>query len=181
MNPPLTISALARRFNLSRSALLHYDRIGLLTPGGRTAAGYRCYSEADAERLLAIQTFRQAGVPLAGIRALLDEPEPEPESATRAVLRDHLEELALRIAELQAQQQRVIALLGLDGLSETPRLLTREAMVAIFRSAGLDDEGMDRLHAQFEKTDPAAHQRFLESLGLDTEHIARVRRLSREA
>ena len=178
MSQPLTISALARRFNLSRSALLHYDRIGLLTPGGRTAAGYRCYSEADAERLHAIQTFRQAGVPLAGIRALLDEPEPE--SATRAVLRDHLEELAQRIAELQAQQQRVIALLGLEGLSETPRLLTRDAMVAIFRTAGLDDEGMDRLHAQFEKTDPAAHQRFLESIGLDAEHIARVRRLSRE-
>ena len=176
MNPPLTISALARRFNLSRSALLHYDRIGLLTPGGRTAAGYRCYSEADVERLHAIQTFRLAGVPLAGIRALLDEPEPE--SATRVILRDHLEELAQRIAELQAQQQ--IALLGLDGLSETPRLLTREAMVAIFRSAGLDDEGMDRLHAQFEKTDPAAHQRFLESLGLDAVHIARVRRQSRD-
>ena len=176
MSQPLTISALARRFNLSRSALLHYDRIGLLTPSGRTAAGYRCYSEADAERLHAIQTFRQAGVPLAGIRALLDEPA----SATRAVLRDHLEELGLRIAELQAQQQRVIALLGLDGLSETPRLLTREAMVAIFRSAGLDDEGMDRLHAQFEKTDPVAHQRFLESLGLDAVHIARVRRQSRD-
>ena len=174
MSQPLSISALARRFNLSRSALLHYDRIGLLTPSGRTAAGYRCYSEA--ERLHAIQTFRQAGVPLAGVRALLDEPE----SATRAVLRDHLEELGQRIAELQAQQQRVIALLGLDGLSETPRLLTREAMVAIFRSAGLDDEGMDRLHAQFEKTDPAAHQRFLESLGLDAVHIARVRRQSRD-
>lgn len=40
------------------------------------------------------------------------------------------------------QQQRVIALLGLEGLSETPRLLTREAMVvAIFRSAGLMTKG----------------------------------------
>ncbi|MFT3847308.1 MAG: MerR family transcriptional regulator [Propionivibrio sp.] len=177
MSPPLTISALARRFDLSRSALLHYDRIGLLTPGGRTAAGYRRYSEADAERLHAIQTFRQAGVPLAGIRTLLDGPG----SATRAVLLGHLEELARRIAELQAQQQRVVALLGIEGLSETPHLLTREAMVAIFRSAGLDDEGMDRLHVHFEKTDPAAHQRFLESLGLDAAHIARVRQQSRDS
>ena len=113
MSRPLTISALARRFGLSRSALLHYDRIGLLSPSGRSLAGYRCYSEADADRLRAIQTFRQAGVPLAGIRALLD------------------------------------------------------------------DDGMDRLHAQFEQTDPAAHQRFLESLGLDAGHIARVRSQSR--
>ena len=91
----------------------------------------------------------------------------------------HLEDLAGRIAELQAQQQRVLALLGSEGLPATPRLLTREAMVAIFRAAGLDDDGMDRLHAQFEQTDPAAHQRFLESLGLDAGHIARVRGQSR--
>ena len=175
MSRPLTISALARRFGLSRSALLHYDRIGLLSPSGRSLAGYRCYSEADADRLRAIQTFRQAGVPLAGIRALLDEPA----TATRSVLHAHLEDLAGRIAELQAQQQRVLALLGSEGLSATPRLLTREAMVAIFRAAGLDDDGMDRLHVQFEQTDPAAHQRFLESLGLDAGHIARVRGQSR--
>ena len=59
MSRPLTISALARRFGLSRSALLHYDRIGLLSPSGRSLAGYRCYSEADADRLRAIQTFRR--------------------------------------------------------------------------------------------------------------------------
>ena len=175
MSRPLTISALARRFGLSRSALLHYDRIGLLSPSGRSLAGYRCYSEADADRLRAIQTFRQAGVPLAGIRALLDEPA----TATRSVLHAHLENLAGRIAELQAQQQRVLALLGSEGLPVTPHLLMCEAMVAIFRAAGLDDDGMDRLHAQFEQTDPGAHQRFLESLGLDAGHIARVRSQSR--
>ena len=177
MSLPLTISALARRFGLSRSALLHYDRIGLLSPSGRTAAGYRSYSEADAERLQAIQSFRQAGVPLAGIRALLDEPTSE----TRSVLLEHLETLARDIAELHAQQRRVVALLGVETLSATPRLLTKDAMVAIFRAAGLNDEGMDRLHMHFEKTDPSAHQNFLESLGLDQESISRIRLRSRDA
>ena len=177
MSKLLSISALARRFGLSRSALLHYDRIGLLSPDGRSATGYRCYSESDAERLQTIQTFRQAGVPLTGIRALLDEPE----SATRSVLLAHLEELARRVSELQAQQQRVVVLLGAEALSETPRLLTRDAMVAIFRAAGLDDDGMNRLHMHFEKTDPAAHQRFLESLGLSTDYIANIRRQSRKS
>jgi MerR family transcriptional regulator, thiopeptide resistance regulator len=31
--------------------LHHYDRIGLLSPSGRTAAGYRQYSPSDLERL----------------------------------------------------------------------------------------------------------------------------------
>lgn len=178
MTTSYTISVLARRFGLSRSALLHYDRIGLLRPGARNAAGYRRYVEADAERLKAILTYRQAGVPLAKIGELLDG---GPGSSTQALLLTHLDELNRNIAELQAQQARVLALLGKDVLPNAPRLLTRDAMVAIFRAAGLDNDGMDRLHVHFEKTDPEAHQRFLESLGLEAEHIARVRAASRPA
>ena len=73
MNKPLTISALGRRFGLSRSTLLYYDRIGLLSPSSRSVAGYRCYNDQDAKRLEMIQTFRLAGVPLSGIQVLLDQ------------------------------------------------------------------------------------------------------------
>lgn len=176
MDSSYAISALARRFGLSRSALLHYDRIGLLRPVTRNAAGYRRYTEADAERLKTILTYRRAGVPLAQIGELLDG---RSESSTKALLLAHLDELNRNIAELQAQQARVLALLGKDVLPNTPHLLTRDAMVAIFRAAGLDDDGMDRLHVHFEQTDPEAHQRFLKSLGLEAEHIARVRAASR--
>lgn len=176
MNASYAISTLARRFGLSRSALLHYDRVGLLRPGARNAAGYRRYTEADAERLKTILTYRQAGVPLAQIGELLDG---QSESSSKGLLLAHLDALNRNIAELQAQQARVLALLGKDVLPNTPHLLTREAMVAIFRAAGLDDAGMDRLHVHFEKADPEAHQRFLESLGLEDEHIARVRQASR--
>ncbi|HJW09434.1 MAG TPA: MerR family transcriptional regulator, partial [Holophagaceae bacterium] len=57
-----SISALARAFGLSRSALLHYDRVGLLRPARRSAKGYRVYSEADARRLEDICTLRRAGL-----------------------------------------------------------------------------------------------------------------------
>ena len=40
----LTIGKLARKFDLSRSTLLYYDRIGLLKPSGRTRANYRVYT-----------------------------------------------------------------------------------------------------------------------------------------
>jgi DNA-binding transcriptional MerR regulator len=46
-----TISALARRFHLSRSTLLYYDRIGLLRPGGRSLKAYRQYGETEVARL----------------------------------------------------------------------------------------------------------------------------------
>lgn len=45
------ITELGKRFGLSRSTLLYYDRIGLLQPSGRTEAGYREYTRSDADRL----------------------------------------------------------------------------------------------------------------------------------
>lgn len=176
VNPPYTISALARRFGLSRSTLLHYDRIGLLRPGGRNAAGYRHYTDADAERLRSILTYRRAGVPLGKTGELIDG---QSSTSAKSILLTHLQELNRQIDELQNQQTRVLALLGTDVLPATPRLLTCDSMVAIFRAAGLDDEGMDRLHAHFERIDPDAHQRFLESLGLEPDYIARIREVSR--
>ena len=58
-------------FNLSRSTLLYYHRIGLLRPNARSPAGYRLYSDDDKERLTAICNFRQAGLGLEEIRKLL--------------------------------------------------------------------------------------------------------------
>jgi len=44
------IRELAGLFGLSRSTLLYYDRIGLLSPSARSESGYRLYSAADRER-----------------------------------------------------------------------------------------------------------------------------------
>lgn len=71
----ITISQLAKRFRLSRSTLLYYDAQGVLSPCGRTAAGYRQYDENDAVRLEKICLYRGAGLPLRDIRQILDAPE----------------------------------------------------------------------------------------------------------
>src|SRR3712207_7801524 len=39
--------------------LHHYDRIGLLSPSGRTAAGYRRYAPADLDRLHRVLVYRE--------------------------------------------------------------------------------------------------------------------------
>lgn len=173
-----TISALARRFGLSRAALLHYDRIGLLRPSGRTEAGYRVYTEVDAKRLERIHLYRQADVPLETIARLLDD---EDRSEARAALSDHLVELGRRAQILREQRARVLKLLEAPGdMAPAGGGLRAAEMTAMLRAAGLDDAGLDRLHEVFERTDPDAHQTFLTALGLSVEDAAHVRRRARD-
>lgn len=51
--------------------LHHYDRIGLLKPGARTASGYRQYTDRDFARLEQIVVLKFLGLPLKEIRDLL--------------------------------------------------------------------------------------------------------------
>lgn len=67
----LKVGDLARRTGLTVRTLHHYDEIGLLTPSGRSEAGYRLYSQADVQRLHGIQTMRQMGLALSDISDLL--------------------------------------------------------------------------------------------------------------
>jgi DNA-binding transcriptional MerR regulator len=53
-------------------ALHHYDRLGLLKPGGRTQSGYRLYGERDLARLQQIVTLKFIGFPLKQIKDILD-------------------------------------------------------------------------------------------------------------
>jgi len=71
---PLTVTNLARACKLSRSTLLYYESIGLLPRPRRTAGNYRVYTPKDLDRLRQICVYRDAGVPLADIRSLLDGP-----------------------------------------------------------------------------------------------------------
>ncbi|MFL6211146.1 MAG: MerR family transcriptional regulator [Pyrinomonadaceae bacterium] len=51
--------------------LHHYDRLGLLKPARRTAAGYRLYGANDFARLQQIVTLKFIGLPLKQIKQLL--------------------------------------------------------------------------------------------------------------
>jgi MerR family transcriptional regulator, thiopeptide resistance regulator len=53
--------------------LHHYDEIGLLSPGGRSEAGYRVYEETDLERLQRILFYRELGFTLKDIQAIIDD------------------------------------------------------------------------------------------------------------
>lgn len=172
----LTIGKLARRFGLSRGTLLHYDAIGLLRPSGRSGAGYRLYTAADVARMERLCLYREAGLPLERIRALLDAPD----GAAVAILENQLRALAGRLSALRRQQRVLLDLLGADAVRKAPEIVTKERWTELLAAAGLDEDGMWRWHAEFERRAPTAHADFLLSLGLGKAEVERIRTTARE-
>src|SRR5262245_32817709 len=64
----------ARVSGVSVRTLHHYDEIGLLSPSGRTPAGYRQYESEDLARLQQILGYRALGFDLRKITTILDDP-----------------------------------------------------------------------------------------------------------
>jgi DNA-binding transcriptional MerR regulator len=171
----MTVGELGRRFSLSRSTLLYYDRLGLLRPGQRRANGYREYTETDAKRLAQIAVYRQAGLPLREIRDLLDKPGRK----MAAVLERQLYGLAEQIDVLRRRQRLIVGLLKKRQLLERVQVMNRKTWVELLRASGFTDADLRRWHQDFERLDPARHQRFLEFLGIADGEIARIRAWSR--
>lgn len=67
----LTIGELSRRTGCSVETIRYYERIELLPPPPRTAAGYRLYGGAHEERLRFVRRARELGFSLGEVRALL--------------------------------------------------------------------------------------------------------------
>ena len=165
------ISQLARLAGLSRSTLLHYDRIGLLAPSDRTATGYRVYGEGDRKRLERICRYRAAGLSLSDMATLLAENG----RGNARVLSKRLESMNGEIGALRAQRQLLVQMLqqltGKGGLVT----VNKETWVAMLRAAGVSEKSMRQWHIVFEREAPQGHQEFLASLGLDAAEVARIR------
>ena len=70
----MTVGEVSTLLGVSVRALHHWDESGLVHPSQRSAAGYRLYSEADIMRIQQVLVYRQTGMSLADIKAVLDEP-----------------------------------------------------------------------------------------------------------
>jgi DNA-binding transcriptional MerR regulator len=161
-----TIGRLGALCGLSRSALLYYDSIGLLAPSGRSASGYRLYSEADRARLERILAFRALGLELERVRQLLDLPEGGPAGALLRRVFGINEE----IARLRGQQRGILDLLEAEGaLRKGPA--ARLAIRALGAEAGVSEANYRDVHAAFEAASPAEHRRLLRLLGFTRAEI----------
>lgn len=166
-----TIGQVAKKYSLSRSTLIYYDNIGVLSPGGRSESNYRLYSESDLKKMDRIQLFRSAGLSLDSIEQLLEKENSELDST----LEGRLLNINSEIQKLRNQQKVILNILENETLVRDSRLMTKEVWVSILRAAGLDDAGMKNWHIEFERSSPEAHQDFLESLGIEKDEVAAIR------
>ena len=170
-----SISKLARAFGLSRSTLLYYDRIGLLTPSGRTVSGYRYYSEKDHRRLQRICQFREAGLTLKDIRGVLSSGGKPGAS----LLDKRMQETAATIVGLKNQQRLLARMLSRIAEGNNSGPVDVDLWVEMLEAAGMDEKARKRWHTEFERRAPDAHNEFLLSLGIPRDEVVKIRRWSR--
>lgn len=102
-----TVGRVAELAGVTIRTLHHYDRIGLLTPSGRSAAGYRRYDEDDLERLQQILTYRELGFTLEDIAAILEEPGVSTDHLVRqrSLLLQRIERLQDMVGAIELQME----------------------------------------------------------------------------
>jgi DNA-binding transcriptional MerR regulator len=174
----LTVTKLARRCGLSRTTLLYYESISLIPPPQRSGSNYRYYDEADAQRLLEIRSYRDAGLTIEDIRAILSTNSKHTGDKASGVLKRRLLELDAEIATLRDHQRAILKLLQSNALGKA-KMISKEKWVSIMKACGLSDEQMHRWHAEFERSAPAEHQEFLEFLHIPADEIVNIRKHSR--
>jgi DNA-binding transcriptional MerR regulator len=178
----LTVSQLATRCGLSRSTLLYYESIGLLKAASRSVSNYRRYGERDLKRLEQIRAYRDAGLTLRDVKALMQEAGARQDSPA-VVLKRRFLEIDREIGVLRRQQQAILHLLKPsdppDHNHRRSIVMTKDKWTAIMRSTGFTDEEMRRWHFEFEHAAPEDHQQFLEYLQIGPAEIAHIREWSR--
>jgi Cu(I)-responsive transcriptional regulator len=97
---------------VSAKMIRHYEAIGLIPPASRTFANYRLYNDADLHRLRFIRRARNLGFPMKQIEVLLGLwGDPNRSSAeVKQLAQAHSDDLAARIAEMQAMQRTLQSL-----------------------------------------------------------------------
>ena len=95
-----TVREVSKLTGISVRALHHYDAIGLLKPARVTDAGYRLYDENALERLHMILIYRELGLSLQEIGAILDAPDYD-----RSRILEH--QIALMQDKIRRLQDRI--------------------------------------------------------------------------
>jgi DNA-binding transcriptional MerR regulator len=96
----LTIGDFSRMTHLSVKALRHYHEVGLLEPASvDPGSGYRLYQPAQVTTAQVIRRFRDLGMPIDEVKAVLDAPDV---SARNKAIVAHLERMEQQLADTQA-------------------------------------------------------------------------------
>ena len=110
---PVNIGEAAKQSGVSAKMLRHYESLGLLGAVARTESGYRLYSAADVHTLRFIKRCRDLGFSMAEISELVGlwQDKARASASVKKIAQKHVDELAERIAALQAMQRALSPLL----------------------------------------------------------------------
>jgi DNA-binding transcriptional MerR regulator len=113
----LTVGAVARLAGVTVRTLHHYDEIGLVSPSGRSPAGYRLYDDGDLDRLHAVLAYRELGFGLEDVAALLAGAGDPLEHLRRqhALVRSRIDHLTRLLGALERTMEA-----QMSGLNLTP-------------------------------------------------------------
>ena len=103
-----TVSKLAKISGVSGRTLRYYDQIGLLKPAKINTSGYRIYGETEIDLLQQILFYRELGVSLRDIDAMIHQPDFDQYEA----LKTHYEKLRQkrsRLDKIMATAEKTIA------------------------------------------------------------------------
>ncbi len=138
------IGAMARASGLSVSALRFYDGAGVLVPAVVDArSGYRYYTPDQLGPARLVAGLRRVGMPLAGIREVLDR-RADP-AAVDALLAGHLRRLERGLADARRELSSIRSLLEEDPVTPPTTVRVRRddlagALRAVRFAAGADPE-----------------------------------------
>lgn len=167
-----SIGELCKRFGLSRSTLLYYDRLGLFRPSARTKSNYRLYTDEDMQKLEQICIYRQAGVSLNDIKNLLNSVD---RGRTAFILKKHIKKINNQIKAMKKQQQLIIKLMKKDIIHNRKIVFNLKSWLSLLTSMGFTEGEINKWHVDFEKQSPKEHTAFLQSLGLSEKEIKIIR------
>ncbi|MFR1303039.1 MerR family transcriptional regulator [Eubacterium callanderi] len=105
----MTISEVAKKYNLSADTIRYYERIGLIPRVNRSASGIRDFTENDCGWVEFIKCMRGAGLP---IEALIDyvaffQQGDMTVEARKSILVEQRDVLAERMKEMQSTLERL--------------------------------------------------------------------------
>jgi DNA-binding transcriptional MerR regulator len=123
----LRIGQAAKRLGVTVRTLHYWEAAGLVQVRERSLSGYRLYGAEDMERLHRIVIYRELGLNLESIKAILDNP-----STTITTLKEQHEELNKKIAQLHTLDT---ALEKMIAAHEHGLLLSKEEQTEAFGSA----------------------------------------------
>ena len=111
MGQALTIGRLERATGVRAKTIRYYEQVGVLPVPGRSAAGYRQYTESEVQRLVFVRRARALGLSLGQLRTLTAALDRGPRGAVRprllGLVRAQLAAVERQRAELRLLQQQL--------------------------------------------------------------------------